>query len=189
MEDSQKMAETDKMRVRRDVRLEPLGQCHAEDVYRWMTDPIISANIGLRTDPSLPKTREWIAKATQDPTIRAFAVLWNGVHVGNAVLDQIDAYLSKARFSIYIGEAHARASGIGTTGTFLILQVAFRELGLYKVWLTVHSRNDRAIKAYSRVGFQLEGILRGEFLLNGERLSVWYMSIVVEEFRKIASTF
>jgi RimJ/RimL family protein N-acetyltransferase len=175
--------------LRADVRLTHLDPGCAGRMYRWMTDPDISSNLGLQVEPSLEKTQEWIAKAEREPGIRAFAILLNDVHVGNVVLDQIDTYLGKARFSIYIGEPSARSGGVGSTATLLALTTGFRELRLYKVWLTVHCCNDRAIKTYLRLGFQLEGVLRGEFLLGGRRLSAWYMSILSDEFLAMLESY
>lgn len=173
------------LHLRADVRLADLSLECAPRMYAWMEDPEVRSNIGLRGEPSLEKTRNWITNTSNNTTIRAFAILLDNTHVGNVVLDQIDTHLSKARFSIYIGDRSVRAQGVGSTATYLALKTAFRELWLHKVWLTVHARNTRAIRAYTRVGFQLEGILRGEYILDGERLPAWYMGILAGEFEAI----
>jgi len=54
--------------------------------------------------------------------------------------------------------------------------------GLHKVWLTVHVRNSRAICAYARLGFEVEGVLRDGFLLAGERLAALYMGLLRDDF-------
>jgi RimJ/RimL family protein N-acetyltransferase len=53
---------------------------------------------------------------------------------------------------------------------------------LYKVWLTVHARNAAARRAYEKVGFVTEGLLRGEFLLGGERVDAYYMGLLADEY-------
>jgi diamine N-acetyltransferase len=58
-------------------------------------------------------------------------------------------------------------------------------MGLHKVWLTVHSRNAPAIGAYVRLGFMLEGILRDEFWLAGQRLPALYMGLLREDFEQL----
>ena len=170
------------IRWRDDVTLGPLLPDCAERMFRWMSDPAVSGNVGLRTAASLERTLAWIEDAARDPTMRAFAILLAGRHVGNVVLDRIDTRLGTARFSIYIGEPEARAIGVGFTATGLALKTAFHELGLYKVWLTVHNRNARAIQTYLNAGFRTEGVLRGEFLLDGARLDACYMGILACEF-------
>jgi RimJ/RimL family protein N-acetyltransferase len=176
--------------IRQDVTLENLSMEFAPNMYRWMCDPIVSSNLGLREKPSLAKTQTWISKALQDPSILAFAVFQNGQHVGNVILDRIDIFLASARLSVYIGEHSARqVSGVGRTGLYLALNKAFLTHKLHKVWLTVHSLNYPAISVYRRLGFRLEGILRDEFWLDGYRTDVLYLGLLEEEYRHLTVTF
>lgn len=160
------------------VRLADLTVAHVDAMYRWMCDPIVSQNIGLRSEPSLEKTRAWVERATTDDTIEARAILLDGVHVGNVVLDRIDRHVSRARLSIYIGEAVARGRGVGRSAVTLASELAFDALDLEKVWLTVHAKNVTAIAAYEAAGFVVEGVHRGEFLLTGVRCDEIYMGIL-----------
>src|SRR5258708_3366854 len=107
----------------------------------WMRDPEVAANIGLGREPSLEYTEQWIARAITDETVRAFAIHLDTRHVGNVVLDSIDRRIGSARLSIYIGDAAARGAGVGRTAVALAAERAFGELGLHKIWLTVHARN------------------------------------------------
>jgi RimJ/RimL family protein N-acetyltransferase len=169
--------------LRPDVSLAPLGPEHAEATFRWVLDPQVSRQLGLRTEPSLEKTRDWIRNASADPAFAAFAVLLKGRHVGNVVLDRLDRYLSTARFSIYLGEPDARGAGVGFAATCLAVETAFSKLGLQKVWLTVHIENAPALRTYLRAGFVQEGVLRGEFLLDGRRTDVFYMGVLRGEWQ------
>src|SRR5216684_3303446 len=110
------------LRLRPDVSLLPLHVDHAAAMFRWMQDPMVSENVGLRTEPTLEKTHSWIERALEGPTIRAFAVVWDRRHVGNVIFDQIDSYLSNARLSVYIGESDARHSGVGSTALYLAVK-------------------------------------------------------------------
>nr|MBA2523923.1 GNAT family N-acetyltransferase [Solirubrobacterales bacterium] len=94
---------------------------------------------------------------------------------------QIDRRVDSSRFHIYVGEPNARGRGVGRSATLLALDRAFGPLGLHKVWLTVHARNDVAIRAYEACGFHREGTLREEFLLNGERIDALRMGILAGE--------
>ena len=173
------------LRLRPDVRLIALQMEHAGQMYEWMCDPEVSLSIGLGKEPSLAKTHEWLSAALRDPLVRPFAILLNGRHVGNVVLDRIDDYLATARLSIYIGEPSARGTGVGLSATYAALAEAFQTLNLHKVWLTVHARNFAAIHTYSKLGFQLEGIHRDEFRLQNERLPRLYMGLLSQEFRQL----
>lgn len=166
-----------------DVTLASLSPDHAEAMYRWMRDPMVAKNVGLRSEPTLEKTLAFIARASSDDTIEARAILRGGVHVGNVVLDQIDRHASKARLSIYVGETAERGRGVGKHALLAALRLAFENLSLNKVWLTVHTRNVNAIAAYVAVGFQVEGVHREEFVLDGARVDELYMGCLAADFR------
>ena len=169
--------------AREDVRLEPVTLAHADAMYRWMCDPHVRHNFGLRTDPSPQKTRAWIERAMSSPEFRPFAICYGGTHVGNVVLDHIDPLRKLCRLSIFIGEPSARGVGVGQAAVRAALRVAFEELSLGKVYLIVHAGNAPAIAAYERVGFKREGLHRKEFLLDGRLVDEIYMGIFPDEVR------
>ncbi len=172
--------------LRADVQLLPLGPEHAARMAQWVSDPVIADGIGLRDrNPSLEKTLAWIERTARDSAVRAFAILAAGTHVGTVTLDRIDTYTGTARLSVYVGAADARGSGVGRTAVTLATGIAFSELHLYKVWLTVHAENTRAIATYLAAGFSLEGILRGEFLLAGRRVPALYMGLLRGEYERL----
>lgn len=173
------------LHLRDDVWLTSLTTAHAAATFRWVCDPMISANLGLRSEPSLAKTLAWIERAHTDPHIRAYAIHSANEHVGNVVLDRIDEYLSSARVHIYIGENRGR--GIGRTALFLAVQQAFDHIGLHKVWATVHCNNVASVTAFVNAGFRLEGVLRDEFRFADAWVSVFYFGLLQDEFKEISS--
>ena len=174
-----------KLRLRTDVAIGPLRPELAADMFSWMQDPDVSANIGLSCAPSLDKTLQWIANALRDDSIRPYCIFLNARHVGNVVVDQVDRFLGCGRLSVYVGARDARGAGVGLTGIYYALRECFLEHSLHKVWLTVHTRNAPAIRTYTALGFQVEGVLRDGFLLNGERLPALYMGLLRQEFMKV----
>ncbi|TYS39536.1 GNAT family N-acetyltransferase, partial [Bacillus infantis] len=72
--------------------------------------------------------------------------------------------------------------GFGLAAMQEMLKVGFNELGLNKIWLRVEVDNEKAIKSYSRAGYQEEGILRQDRLRNGEFVDRLRMSILKDEF-------
>jgi RimJ/RimL family protein N-acetyltransferase len=175
----------EKLRLRADVAIGPLRLDLAANMFSWMQDQEVSANIGLSRDPSLDKTLEWIEKALRDESIWPYSIFLNTRHVGNVILDQVDRYLDCARLSVYIGASEARGAGVGRTGIYYALRECFLERNLHKVWLTVHVRNAGAIRTYTALGFQVEGVMRDGFLLKGERLPALYMGLLRQEFLKV----
>jgi len=164
------------------VELAPLTLDAAETMLRWVSDPEVRNNVGIRAEPSIERTRRWIENALTDSSLRAWAIMADGVHVGNVILDRIDSVIGTARLSIYIGEPDMRRRGVGTAAIRAALRHSFAALSLQKIWLTVVTHNATAVSAYSRIGFRIEGRLRREFWFGGELRDCYCMGLLREEF-------
>jgi RimJ/RimL family protein N-acetyltransferase len=156
-------------------------------MYGWVSDPEIAVAIGLRRSPTLEYTRQWIQRSIENPLINAYALLFNNLHVGTAVLDNTDTYLRTSRLSVYIGERSARGTGVGLTGIYYVLVDGFKKHDLHKIWLTVHVNNQAALKTYTTLNFKVEGVLRDEFLIHSRRTDVYYMGLLRDEFEQLST--
>lgn len=132
---------------------------------------------------------------------QAAALLWRHVYVGDqsgALADLIVAGQQDqpiglvsfwdrtiphdaAELSIWVGQQH-RNGGNGTEALRLALRYAFGDLKLHKVYLRVLQYNARAIRAYEKVGFQVEGTLREEMRVQGRWHDLVYMGLLAHEF-------
>lgn len=83
---------------------------------------------------------------------------------------------------IVIGEREYWGQGYGTEAMRLIVQYGFLEANLRRVSLALHSYNPRALRSYEKVGFKLEGTMRGETQREGRHSDVYYMGILREEW-------
>lgn len=163
-------------------QLRPVAPADAERMLRWLLDPEVADNFGMRSRPTLRAMQQWIGKASTGQETHAWAILHRGAHVGNVMLDCIDTFLQSARLSIYLGEASARGQGVASHAVRLALEEGFSTHGLERIWLTVHERNTRAALLYTRAGFRIEGVLRQDFIFRGERINSILMSLLRMEF-------
>jgi RimJ/RimL family protein N-acetyltransferase len=92
---------------------------------------------------------------------------------------------SDAWLGIYVGEREYWGKGYGTDAMRLIVGYGFNELNLRRITLGLHAYNERALKSYQKVGFQLEGRIRGEGLRDGVRYDGLYMGILREEWQEL----
>ena len=76
--------------------------------------------------------------------------------IGTCAFSQMDGDNGSAMYHITIGEKDAWGHGYGTEATRLMVDHAFGVLGLHRVALSVFEFNERAIRAYARVGFLTE---------------------------------
>ncbi len=137
---------------------------------------------------------------------RAGALLWRHVYVGDqsgaladlVVVDQRDRPIGLVSFwdrtiphdaaelSIWVGQEY-RNGGNGTEALRLALRYAFSDLKLHKVYLRVLEYNARAIRAYEKVGFRVEGTLRQEMRVQGRWYDLIYMGLLAHEFAAVES--
>lgn len=87
---------------------------------------------------------------------------------------------------ISIGEREYWGKGYGSDAVRLALQYAFVELNLRRVSLGLHAYNERALKAYEKAGFKMEGRTRGESIRDGVRVDTLWMGILREEWFALA---
>jgi RimJ/RimL family protein N-acetyltransferase len=95
---------------------------------------------------------------------------------------------SEIWLGISIGERNYWGKGYGTDAMRLIVQYGFVELNLRRISLGLHAYNERALKSYQKVGFQLEGRTRGEGLRDGVRFDSLWMGILREEWFALQGT-
>lgn len=87
-----------------------------------------------------------------------------------------------AMLTIFIGERTHWGRGYGSDALRLGLREAFGPMDLHRVELHVFDFNQRAIRAYEKVGFVREGVRR-QALLRGARFhDILVMGITREEF-------
>ena len=72
--------------------------------------------------------------------------------IGTCAFSQLDGDNGSALFHITIGEPDCWGHGFGSEATALMLEHAFGVLGLHRVSLAVFEYNERAMRAYRRVG-------------------------------------
>ena len=74
--------------------------------------------------------------------------------------------------------------GLGQEGIGLMLDYAFRQMNMNRVYLKVHADNARAVRCYEKCGFVREGILRQHAYFDGEYRDVICMGILRSEYEQ-----
>jgi RimJ/RimL family protein N-acetyltransferase len=98
-------------------------------------------------------------------------------HIGNVQLTDIDWVSRHACAGIFIGEARYWSKGYGQQAMRLLVRHAFNDLGLHRVYLVVLEDNPRAIRAYEKCGFVVEGRLRQHAYKRGQFRDLIFMGI------------
>ena len=170
------------------VRLEPLGQGHADGLYAVARDSRIWRYLPYDPSGSLEDMRMWIAAALRERasgTQLPFAIIERATDqpVGSTRYTNI----SPRDHGLEIGgtwlATRVQRTALNTECKYLLLRHAFEELGAVRVQLKTDVRNDISQRAIERLGAVREGVLRKHMLVqNGYiRDSVMY-SIVDSEW-------
>lgn len=141
------------------VCLTPLSTASAPTWLEWMSDPSTTRYLyAPGREPKSPHTLEtllrWGRTALADPRLVVFGLRdrASDQEIGDARL--VPSGRGKGRFSIVIGDSRFRGQGLGGEATALVCHFGFERLGLDTIELDVDPRNEPAIRAYLRVGFE-----------------------------------
>lgn len=153
------------------VYLRPREPGDAEIVHRWYEDTRIATNMG-----DLPRSLAWRrhgyeTSASQEPIDAYLFVicrLEDDEPVGRTDLFDIDRRHGSACLGITIGDPAMWNKGYGTDAVRALVDFAFGQLRLERVWLDTDAHNIRAQTAYKKAGFVREGVLRHTFYQDGQ---------------------
>lgn len=87
-----------------------------------------------------------------------------------------------AGIDIFIGEPDARDRGLGTEALRTLLRYLFETKGLKRVTIDPEPSNRRAVRAYEKAGFRIDGILRRHMRIDSRWADIAFMTILDEEW-------
>jgi RimJ/RimL family protein N-acetyltransferase len=91
----------------------------------------------------------------------------DGKLIGRCGYTRVDWKNRLAEIGIMIGEAEYRGRGYGTDALRLLVRIAFEEMNLHKLKLSVFDFNKQAIHCYEKCGFEREGLFKSELWREG----------------------
>ncbi len=147
------------------VRLEPIEDRHAADLFEGGGDEAIWRDLPRRTLSSVADTRDWIGEAQAsmaagDEVVFAITLRSTGQAIGSTrymAIRRPDRGLEIGW--TWIAKAHQR-SAVNSECKLLLLRHAFDDLGAVRVEFKTDVRNIRSQRAIERIGGQREGIFR-----------------------------
>lgn len=165
-----------------------LRRAHPDDlaaVVRWYRDPELARLTRYQTRPMSHAEIErffQVRMLSVDALAYCITELPDQRLIGFTTFSSLDPDNGSVLFHITIGERDAWGRGLGTETTELMLGHAFERLALHRVGLTVFSYNVRAIRAYEKAGFQVEGRLRDAIVRDGRYFDEVQMGILAGEW-------
>ena len=169
------------------VKLTKVSQDDVQRVVQWLQDPEVSGSwygadehgealhIGYSPKGLVNASSGGWGEAFDTPLRKIYSVVTDGDdHIGEAQM-VIEEPLREAQLHILIGRKDLWYQGYGTAGLVQLLDLAFYTHGLHRAWVDVPEYNKPALHMCERMGFVLEGHLRGTHPKDGQ----WYDSLAM----------
>jgi RimJ/RimL family protein N-acetyltransferase len=153
-------------------------------IVRWRNKKEVLDNFFSFLPLSLAKQEIWYANYITDSSNQTFVIKIkeSGAKIGTVSMSDIHYKNQHGEIGIMIGEAKEQGKGYALEATEAIVNYAFKELNLARVYLNVLENNAAAIRLYNKLGFQQEGVLRHHHFTNGSFLNVLIMGLLRAEW-------
>lgn len=165
-----------------DLKLRPLEREDLKFVHSLDNDANVMRYWFEEPYEAFVELQELYDKHIHDQTERRFIIDHNGVNLGLVELIEIDYIHRRSEFQIIIDPQHQN-KGYAMIATRMAMDYAFLVLNLYKLYLIVDNDNSKAIHVYEKLGFEVEGVLKHEFFVNGDYHDATRMCIFQSQYR------
>ncbi len=148
--------------------LRPLEEKDADQIIEWMNDPEFCRFFMFsKNSKKKAEVLAMIRLSRNDASTCHMAIVGDdGEYLGSISLLEINRTNLHAEFAIALQRRYI-GKGIAAEAAQCMLNKAFSEFGLHKVYLKVFSDNTRAIRFFENIGFILEGVFKEHILSDG----------------------
>ena len=167
--------------MRDKLHIRPLEKNDLEFIYKMRTNPDVMDYWCEEPYTTMEKLTKSYDDGQESDADRQFILYHSQEKVGFIALYGIDARHRNAEFAIMIDPCQ-QGKGYATNATRLMVEYAFNQLNLHKLFLYVVKLNEKAIHIYQKVGFQIEGELKNHFFVDGSYRNALLMSLFKEDY-------
>jgi RimJ/RimL family protein N-acetyltransferase len=160
------------------VRLRAPRPEDAEPMVGILADPDVVAGLtGWAWGPyGLEDAQRFIDGQREDAVQWAIEDRADGAFAGMTGLVDIDDRCRHCWWEIWIGPPSRWRRGLGSEACAMVTRFAFDHLGMEKVCLRVYESSAGARRIYERAGYQLEGSLPRDSMVDGRLITLHIMS-------------
>ncbi len=177
------------------IVLRKLEEKDAKYMLEWMHDPEIQKSFrkdmsSITQEQACLFCKEAGAQdKLEDGVSLHFAIVDNSddEYLGTISLKNVDLTNQNAEYAI-VTRKKAHGKGVAYQATLLLLEKAFAEYQLHRVYLNVLSYNKAAISLYKKCGFQFEGEFRHHLCINGEYADLHWYGILQSDYEQYEMT-
>ena len=166
------------------LRFRPIEREDLVYLQAWRNLPEIRNRCREYRLLSMENQINWFESLVDDKSVCMFAVESESHLIGVCGLIGINWVDRHAELSIYVGPEVARRTGNGKEIVGKLLEIAFTELNLNRIWLECYEFNQTGLRLFESCGFITEGILKNHVFKMGKYCSSIMMGILKSEWEK-----
>ncbi len=153
----------------------------------WVNNEDVNETLMFDFPLSVSESLEWYRKTHFNRNRWDFSICENSTNnlIGMTGLIDLSHRHRRAQFYITIGEISAWGKGYSKEVIPLVLEFAFMELGLEKVYLFTFDNNGKARKIYETMGFKQEAFMRKQYFLHGKLNDLFQHAILKDEYTEL----
>lgn len=161
----------------REVRPDDVG----ERYYYWMNNSEITRYLETRFFPNTVEgLREYVTSKLEDRYCIFLAIILkeNNCHIGNIKLGPIDWIHRTAEIGLMIGERECWGRGFATEAIKMVRDYGFNVLNLRKLTAGCYDANQGSLKAFQKVGFEIEGVRKQQVFCEGHYMDLLLLGLI-----------
>lgn len=162
--------------------LRTIADDELEMMRGWRNDPAVRANMYTQHEISREEHLTWWEKTKVRTDQKYFMYEMAGAPVGIAAFTGIDMQSQNSSWAFYASPSASK--GTGGKMEFLMLEHAFDELQLHKLYCEVLAFNAPVIKLHQKFGFSVEGVFRQQHKAHAAFVDIYRLGILASEWQE-----
>jgi UDP-4-amino-4,6-dideoxy-N-acetyl-beta-L-altrosamine N-acetyltransferase len=148
----------------------------------WRNEPSVRANMYTQHEISREEHLTWWKKTKARTDQTYFMYEMAGAPIGIAAFTGIDMQSQNSAWAFYASSLAPK--GTGSKMEFLMLEHAFDELQLHKLYCEVLAFNTPVIKLHQKFGFSIEGVFRRQHKVDADFVDIYRLGILASEWQE-----
>ena len=164
------------------MEIRRLSKEDLETRVAWMNNPAIYESMHFDVPVTMEKTLEWYQGNLGSNKRADFVIENDGEIVAFCGITGVDEKILKAETYLFVSP-YLHHCGIGTKAKRLMIDYAFNEMGLNKLFVVTNENNAVSIALQRKYGYQLEGRFREEYVLaDGTKMDRLYFGLLKKDW-------
>jgi len=161
--------------------LRSIADDELELMRAWRNEPAVRANMYTQHEIGREEHLTWWTRTQARTDQKYFMYEMAGTPIGIAAFTGIDIHSQNSAWAFYASPSAPK--GTGSKMEFLMLDHAFNELRLYKLYCEVLAFNSAVIKLHQKFGFSTEGVFRQQHKVNNDFIDIYRLGILATEWQ------